>query len=72
MVESTNGRESNLLSHVLQLGSQVLFQNVSFAAEGKGFEPSSLDENCVSSAARQTVSGYLPSIGPRNHQTSWL
>jgi len=29
-------------------------------AEGKGVEPSSLDENRVSSAAQQTVSGYLP------------
>ena len=29
-------------------------------AEGKGFEPSSLIENRVSSAVRPTVSGYLP------------
>lgn len=29
-------------------------------AEGKGVEPSSLNENRVSSAAQQTVSGYLP------------
>ena len=34
-------------------------------AEGKGFEPSSLDENRVSGAARSTVSGYLPYLrGP--------
>ena len=30
------------------------------SAEGKGFEPSSREENRVSSAARPTVSGYLP------------
>src|SRR5437899_666183 len=30
------------------------------SAEGKGFEPSSLEENRVSSAVRPTVSGYLP------------
>ena len=36
------------------------------AAEGKGFEPSFPGGNRVSSAARPTVSGYLPSF--RSHQ----
>jgi hypothetical protein len=38
-------------------------------AEGKGVEPSSPGENHVSTVARPTVSGYLPSSGPPGSRT---
>ena len=57
----TRTHDIRLLKHVLQLGSRSLSPIVSIAAEGEGVEPSSLFENRVSSAAQQTVSGYLPS-----------
>ena len=48
---------------VAPLGQSVVGESLlrlTFTAEGKGFEPSSLIESRVSCAVRPTVSGYLP------------